>query len=125
MVSWPELVSTALRGREMKQMFIVGHCGPEKLQLRESADPSPAAGEIRIRVKARGINFADILARQGLYPDSPKIPCVVGYEVSGLVDAVGADVNHSWVGRIDISCDAPFLVYRLRTLRSVSEARLV
>jgi synaptic vesicle membrane protein VAT-1 len=99
MVSWPELVSTALRGREMKQMFIVGHGGPEKLQLRESADPSPAAGEIRIRVKASGINFADILARQGLYPDSPKIPCVVGYEVSGLVDAVGAGVNHSWVGR--------------------------
>jgi NADPH:quinone reductase and related Zn-dependent oxidoreductases len=60
--------------------------GPEKLQLRESPDPSPAGGEIRIRVKASGINFADILARQGLYPDSPKIPCVVGYEVSGTVD---------------------------------------
>ena len=56
----------------MKQMFIVGHGGPEKLQLRESPDPSPAGGEIRIRVKASGINFADILARQGLYPDSPK-----------------------------------------------------
>src|SRR5260221_10897706 len=83
----------------MKQMLIVGHGGPEKLQPRESPDPSPAAGEIRIRVKASGINFADILARQGLYPDSPKIPCVVGYEVSGLVDAVGAGVHHSWVGR--------------------------
>jgi synaptic vesicle membrane protein VAT-1 len=83
----------------MKQMFIVGHGGPEKLQLRESADPSPAAGEIRIRVKASGINFADILARQGLYPDAPKIPCVVGYEVSGVVDRVGAGVNQSWVDR--------------------------
>src|SRR6266550_1706964 len=99
MVSWPELVSTALRGREMKQMFIVGHGGPEKLQPHESADPSPARGEIRIRVKASGINFADILSRQGLYPDSPKIPCVVGYEVSGSVVAVGAGVNQSWVGR--------------------------
>jgi synaptic vesicle membrane protein VAT-1 len=83
----------------MKQMFIVGHGGPEKLQLRESPDPSPAEGEIRIRVKASGVNFADILARQALYPDSPKVPCVVGYEVSGTVDTVGPDVDHGWVGK--------------------------
>jgi NADPH:quinone reductase-like Zn-dependent oxidoreductase len=82
----------------MKQMLIVGHGGPEKLQPRESPDPSPGGGEIRIRVKASGINFADILARQGLYPDSPKIPCVVGYEVSGTVDTVGPGVDQSWVG---------------------------
>jgi synaptic vesicle membrane protein VAT-1 len=83
----------------MKQMFIVGHGGPEKLQMRESSDPTPGGGEIRIRVRASGVNFADILARQGLYPDSPKIPCVVGYEVSGTVDTVGSGVNRSWVGR--------------------------
>ena len=83
----------------MKQVFIIGHGGPEKLRLRESADPNPAAGEIRIRVKASGVNFADILARRGLYPDAPKIPCVVGYEVSGTADAVGPGLDQSWVGR--------------------------
>lgn len=83
----------------MKQIFITGHGGPEKLQLRESPDPTPGKGEVRIRVKASGINFADILARQGLYPDAPKIPCVVGYEVSGIVDAVGTGVDASWTGR--------------------------
>jgi synaptic vesicle membrane protein VAT-1 len=83
----------------MKQIFIVGYGGPEKLQLRESPDPSPRHGEIRIRVRASGINFADILARQGLYPDSPRIPCVVGYEVSGTVDAAGSGVDQSWIGR--------------------------
>ena len=83
----------------MKQIFIVGHGGPEKLELRESPDPKPGTGEIRIRVKASGINFADILARQGLYPDSPKIPCVVGYEVSGTVDETGPGVNQSWLGK--------------------------
>jgi NADPH:quinone reductase-like Zn-dependent oxidoreductase len=83
----------------MKQVFIIGHGGPEKLQLRESPDPRPAGGEIRIRVKASGVNFADILARQGLYPDAPKPPCLVGYEVSGTVDAVGPGVNQSWLGR--------------------------
>jgi synaptic vesicle membrane protein VAT-1 len=83
----------------MKQMFIVGHGGPEKLQLRQSPDPSPAQGEVRIRVKASGINFADILARQDLYPDAPRIPCVVGYEVSGTVDAVGPGSGQSWIDR--------------------------
>ena len=83
----------------MRQIFIVGHGGPEKLQLREFPDPSPGPGEIRIRVRASGINFADILARQGLYPDSPKIPCVVGYEVSGTVDETGPGVNQSWLGK--------------------------
>ena len=83
----------------MKQIFIVGDGGPEKLQLRESQDPQPAGGEFRIRVKASGVNFADILARQGLYPDAPKPPCVVGYEVSGTVDAVGSGVNPIWIGK--------------------------
>ena len=83
----------------MKQIFIVGHGGPEKLQLRESPDPNPTRGEVRVRVKASGVNFADILARQGLYPDSPRIPCVVGYEVSGTVDAIGPGVDQSWVGK--------------------------
>ena len=83
----------------MKQMFIVGHGGPEKLQLRQFPDPSPAQGEVRIRVKASGINLADILARQGLYPDAPRIPCVVGYEVSGTVDAVGPGSGQSWIDR--------------------------
>jgi synaptic vesicle membrane protein VAT-1 len=66
----------------MKQIYITGHGGADKLQLRESPDPLPKGGELRIRVRASGVNFADLLARKGLYPDAPKLPCVVGYEVS-------------------------------------------
>ena len=83
----------------MKQIFITGHGGPEKLKIQVAPDPTPGEGALRIRVKASGINFADILARQGLYPDSPKIPCVVGYEVSGTVDAAGKGAGESWVGK--------------------------
>jgi synaptic vesicle membrane protein VAT-1 len=83
----------------MRQIFITGHGGPEKLELRESPDPAPGEGQLRIRIKASGVNFADILARQGLYPDAPKVPCVVGYEVSGLVDSVGPGVDGFWVGK--------------------------
>jgi synaptic vesicle membrane protein VAT-1 len=83
----------------MKQVWIVATGGPENLQLREAPDLEPQDGELRIRVRASGINFADILARKGLYPDAPKLPAVVGYEVSGTVDAVGAQVDTGWIGK--------------------------
>lgn len=63
------------------------------LQVREAPDPEAGAGQVRIRVRAAGINFADLMARVGLYPDAPKLPCVVGYEVSGVIDQVGPDVT--------------------------------
>ena len=83
----------------MKQVWITATGGPEALQLREAPDPQPQAGEVRIRVQASGLNFADILARKGLYPDAPKLPAVVGYEVAGTVDAVGPQADPAWIGR--------------------------
>jgi NADPH:quinone reductase-like Zn-dependent oxidoreductase len=77
----------------MKQVWIPKIGGPEVLEVREATDPEAGPGEVRIRVKASGINFADLLARQGLYPDCPKLPTVVGYEVSGVVDQVGPGVS--------------------------------
>ncbi|MBS2015677.1 MAG: zinc-binding dehydrogenase [Deltaproteobacteria bacterium] len=78
----------------MRQIWITKAGPPEVLHVREAADPEPREGEARIRVRAAGINFADLMARVGLYPDAPKIPCVVGYEVSGVVDAVGKGVTN-------------------------------
>ena len=66
--------------------------------MREAPDPQAGDGEVRIRVRAAGINFADLMARVGLYPDAPKLPCVVGYEVSGIVDAIGSGVTRVAVG---------------------------
>jgi len=77
----------------MRQVWITKKGGPEVLQVREAPDPEPKAGEVRIRVAAAGINFADVLARMGLYPDAPKLPAVVGYEVAGTVDRVGPGVE--------------------------------
>ena len=77
----------------MRQAVITRHGGPEVLQIREAPDPVPSAGQVRIRVRAAGINFADVLARLGLYPDAPKPPVVVGYEVAGQIDQVGSDVT--------------------------------
>jgi NADPH:quinone reductase-like Zn-dependent oxidoreductase len=66
--------------------------------MRDAPDPEPGDGEVRIRVRAAGVNFADLMARVGLYPDAPKVPCVVGYEVSGIVDSAGKGVTRVAVG---------------------------
>lgn len=77
----------------MKQVLISAYGDPGVLKTIEKEEPQPQAGEVKIRVKAAGINFADILARQGLYPDGPKPPCVVGYEVAGVVETLGKGVD--------------------------------
>jgi synaptic vesicle membrane protein VAT-1 len=82
----------------MKAVVITEHGGPEVLQVQEKPDPPVGPGEVRIAVKAAGINFADTMARVGLYPEAPKPPSVVGYEVAGDVESVGDGVDEVKVG---------------------------
>ena len=77
----------------MRVVVITAHGGPEVLQVHERRDPVAGAGQVRIDVAAAGINFADVMARMGLYPDAPKTPCVVGYEVAGTILDVGEGVQ--------------------------------
>jgi synaptic vesicle membrane protein VAT-1 len=83
----------------MRQIWITKFGPPEVLAIRQAPDPEPKPDEVRIRVEASGVNFADIVGRVGLYPDLPPIPVVPGYEVSGRIDAAGADVDTSLIGR--------------------------
>ncbi len=69
------------------------------MEVREAPDPTPGPGEVRIAVEAAGVNFADIMARTGLYPDAPPFPFVVGYEVAGTIDAVGEGVDPARMGQ--------------------------
>jgi NADPH:quinone reductase-like Zn-dependent oxidoreductase len=82
----------------MRQIIFSKYGPPEVLTAREVAAVAPSDGEIRIAVHAAGVNFADLLARVGLYPDAPKPPLVVGYEVAGVVDGVGAGVTRVFPG---------------------------
>ncbi len=78
----------------MRALVLAKHGAPEEaLELRDWPDPTPAQGEVLIDVRVAGINFADIVARIGLYPDAPKTPCVMGYEVAGVVEGVGPGVT--------------------------------
>ncbi len=73
----------------MKQIWIKKAGPPEVLQVGEAPTPLPHTGEVRIKVEAAGVNFADIMGRLGIYPDAPPIPYVPGYEIAGTIDAVG------------------------------------
>jgi len=82
----------------VKQLVITRHGPPDVLEVRDSPDPAVLPDTVRIRVRVAGINFSDLLARQGLYPDAPKPPCTIGYEVAGVVDAVGPGVTTPRIG---------------------------
>jgi NADPH2:quinone reductase len=60
--------------------------GPEKLELTDVPDPEPADGEVVVRVHAAGINFLDLLVRQGRYAQQPELPVIPGVEIAGEVD---------------------------------------
>ncbi len=77
----------------MRSVWITRTGPPEALEVRDGPDPVAGPGQALIRVRASGVNFADVMARLGLYPDAPPRPCVVGYEVAGTVEAVGSGVD--------------------------------
>src|SRR5688500_9246770 len=83
----------------MRQIVTTGTGHIHVLQIPEKTDTVPGENEVVVRVRAAGLNFADILSRQGLYPDSPPKPCVMGYEISGVVEAVGKGVNRDVEGK--------------------------
>src|SRR5690242_7745414 len=87
--------------------------GPEVLQLVDVPPRDPAAGEVRIRHTALGVNFIDTYVRTGLY--SAKLPVILGAEAAGVVDALGAGVTHLVVG--------DRVVYAARTQGSYAEMR--
>jgi NADPH:quinone reductase-like Zn-dependent oxidoreductase len=77
----------------MRHIVIPRHGAPEVLEAREAPTPQPGPGDVSITVRAAGVNFADVMARMGVYPDAPPLPFAPGYEVSGRVDAIGAGVT--------------------------------
>src|SRR5688572_16060672 len=72
--------------------------GPEVLRIDEIDVPLPPAGQVRIQIKAIGLNRAELLYRAGGYSERPLFPSRIGYEAAGLIDAVGEGVDDLVVG---------------------------
>lgn len=82
----------------MKAIVIHELGGPEMLRLEEVEKPVPQAGEVLIKTVAAGINYADTMLRQGTYMVKPPLPFTPGFEVAGVVEAVGAGVTNWQAG---------------------------
>jgi NADPH:quinone reductase-like Zn-dependent oxidoreductase len=82
----------------MRAVEIPKYGPPDVLHVIEREDPVAGPGQVLVDVAAAGVNFADTMARVGLYADAPKPPMVVGYEVAGTIAAVGDGVDGSRVG---------------------------
>ncbi|KAM6452178.1 synaptic vesicle membrane protein VAT-1 homolog [Liasis olivaceus] len=94
--------STAAAGRQYRALVLTGFGGYEKVKVQTrqlpQAEPSPGAGQVSVQVRACGLNFADLLARQGLYERLPAPPVSPGMEAAGIVLAVGEGVSSPKVG---------------------------
>lgn len=79
----------------MKAVYLIKK-GPafSAFQIREIPTPSPKAGQVLVKVEAFGLNFADVMARNGMYKEAPPLPCVLGYDVAGTVETIGKDVTN-------------------------------
>lgn len=82
----------------MRAIILERHGGPEVLRVREVPDPKPGTGEVRVRVEAIGVNYAEVLSRKGLYGWAPALPYTLGMEATGTVDLLGAGVTQRMIG---------------------------
>ncbi|MES2621428.1 MAG: zinc-binding dehydrogenase [Bacteroidota bacterium] len=79
----------------MKAIYIVKHGKAEEaFEIRDTAKPVPKPGEVLVKVEGFGLNFADVMARKGLYQDAPPMPSLIGYDICGIVERVGANVTN-------------------------------
>jgi NADPH:quinone reductase-like Zn-dependent oxidoreductase len=93
--------------------------GPEVLRIDDVDVPPPGPGEIRLRVKAMGLNRAESMFRTGYYPESPDFPARLGYEAAGVVEALGAGVTGFAVGDA-VSIVPPLSITRWGTYGEVA-----
>lgn len=73
--------------------------GPENLKIEDAPSQQPGKGEVRLRVQAAGLNRGESMYYHGRYIEDPELPSRIGYEIVGVVDAVGEGVDRSWTGK--------------------------
>jgi NADPH:quinone reductase-like Zn-dependent oxidoreductase len=82
-----------------KRVIVARYGGPEVITVIEEDVPVPAAGEVRVKVSAAGVSLPDVLAREGVHPETPRVPYTPGWDLIGTVDQVGDGVTGFQLGR--------------------------
>jgi len=82
------------------RIIVTHYGGPEALQVVEEECPEPKVGEVRVRVLAAGVSLPDVLAREGIHPETPRLPYTPGWDLVGIVDEIGVSVSGFEVGQM-------------------------
>lgn len=83
-----------------KRANVAYYGGPDALQLVEEECPNPKVGEVRVRVLAAGVGLPDIMAREGVHPETPPVPFTPGWDLVGVVDQLGSGVSGFEPGQV-------------------------
>ena len=76
-----------------KRIIVTHYGGPDALQVLEEERPEPQRGEVRVRVLAAGVALPDVMAREGVHPETPRVPFTPGWDLVGVVDRPGDGVS--------------------------------
>ncbi len=82
------------------RVVVTRYGGPEVLRVSEEERPEPQAGEVRVKVLAAGVALPDVMAREGIHPETPPVPFTPGWDLVGVVDGVGAGVSGFQPGQV-------------------------
>ncbi len=82
------------------RIIVTHYGGPEELRVVEEERPEPKAGEVRVRVQAAGVALPDLLAREGVHPETPPVPFTPGWDLVGVVDRLGEGVSGIEPGQV-------------------------
>src|SRR5215472_12151254 len=75
------------------RIIVTHYGGPDALQVIEEECPEPKTGEVRVKVMAAGVSLPDVMAREGIHPETPPVPFTPGWDLVGVVDALGKGVT--------------------------------
>ena len=84
----------------MKRIVVTHYGGPDELRVLEEERPEPAADEVRVRVLAAGVSLPDVMMREGIHPETPKLPFTPGWDLVGVVERLGAGVSGVKTGQL-------------------------
>ncbi|HEX6850057.1 MAG TPA: medium chain dehydrogenase/reductase family protein [Candidatus Polarisedimenticolaceae bacterium] len=83
-----------------RRIVVTHYGGPEVVRVVEEECPEPVHGEVRVKVLAAGVSLPDVLAREGVHPETPRPPFTPGWDLVGVVDRLGAEVTGVEAGRV-------------------------
>jgi len=98
------------------RIIVTHYGGPDALQVIEEECPQPQPGEVRAKVLAASVSLPDVLAREGIHPETPRVPYTPGWDLIGIVDQIGEGISGFKLGKTGCSHADPRLFRTIHLL---------